>query len=428
MKIGIQTWGSEGDIRPFVALAAGLTRAGHEVTLVATDGAERDYQPLAAAHGVNLKMVATPVIKDPEEGAAIVAACVKAGNPVKQSRIIIDRLFTPALAEMSRAGGELAAESDLLIRHFFLYPLGIAAARAGVPEVSVMLAHNCLPSREIAPPGMPDLGRWFHPLAWRVCQTVVNRMFLGEVNRQRTLASLRPQGDLLTETWVAERLNLIAVSPSICRAPADWHPRHQVCGFFDLPPTRQGTNAPELEDFLAAGPPPIYMTFGSLLPATPEAAAATLALWREAARLAGCRAILQGPAAAWSAGPSDPEIFCLERAAHRQVFPRCAAVVHHGGAGTTQTTLLAGAPSVVVAHVADQFFWGDELRRLGVGGKTLVRKALSAAKLSKAIAEVLARPGFRRAAQTLGTKLAGEDGVGTAVQCIEELFTCRGRN
>ncbi len=422
MKIGIQTWGSEGDIRPFLALAAGLTRAGHQVTVVATDTEARSYHDLAIRHGFRLRMVATPVLKNPEQVDAIVETCVRAGNPAKQSRIIVDHLFAPALEEMASAGQDLAAESDLLIRHFFLYPLGIIAEQVKVPEVSVMLAHNCLPSREIYPPGFPYLGRWFNPLAWRICQAVVNRMFLGTVNRRRQEAGLLAQSDMMTEAWAAARLNLVAVSPAVCQAPSDWHERHQVCGFFNLPEKKDILIPSELESFLNAGPPPVYFTFGSLLPGTPGAVREIMAVWQQAARIVKCRAIIQGPVAAWTSPNNDSDIFYLTRGEHGLLFPRCQAVVHHGGAGTTQATLLAGVPSVVVAHVADQFFWGDELARLGVAGKPLGRRSLSATMLAKALQNVLNRQDFRINAKNLAVKIAAEDGVRVAVQTIESLF------
>jgi len=104
------------------------------------------------------------------------------------------------------------------------------------------------------------------------------------------------------------------------------------------------------------------------------------------------------------------------------VFPRCAAIVHHGGAGTTQSSLLAGRPSVVVAHMADQFFWGAELKRLGVGGEPLARHAFTAIKLANAIRNVLADRSMAQRAASLGQQIAKEHGVANAVRLIEERF------
>jgi UDP:flavonoid glycosyltransferase YjiC (YdhE family) len=120
---------------------------------------------------------------------------------------------------------------------------------------------------------------------------------------------------------------------------------------------------------------------------------------------------------------TDDQVFKVKRAPYVSVFPRCAAIVHHGGAGTTQSSLLAGRPSIVVAHMADQFFWGDELKRLGAGGKTLSRNGLSARKLAKGIEKVLGDSGMAERAASLGQQIARENGVANAVRLIQETFT-----
>jgi UDP:flavonoid glycosyltransferase YjiC (YdhE family) len=419
MKIGIQTWGSEGDIRPFAALATGLVKDGHDVTLVATDGADRNYQPLAEAHGFKLRMVATPVVRDAMEVDLILDTLIKAGSPVRQSRIIVEKLFEPALNEMSRAAFALVDDSDLLIRHFFLYPAAIAAEKAGIPEISVMLAHNCLPSRDLVPPGFPSPGRWFNPLAWRICQMVVNRMFLADVNQQRRILDLAPQKDVMTESWVSRRLNLIAVSPTLCPRPGDWPDHHRVCGFLDFPAESRESLSDALDDFLSSGPAPVYFTFGSLLPKSSEALRDVITVWKTAVQQAGCRAIFQIPANTLTDITLGDDVYLVERAPHALVFPRCSLVVHHGGAGTTQSALLAGCPSVIVAHVADQFFWGEELHRLGVAGKPLVRRKLHPDNLTMAILGLLSNQTVAARAQAMGESIGCENGVATAVGTIK---------
>ncbi|MBY0454796.1 MAG: hypothetical protein K2Q11_07945 [Burkholderiaceae bacterium] len=96
-------------------------------------------------------------------------------------------------------------------------------------------------------------------------------------------------------------------------------------------------------------------------------------------------------------------------------------VIHHGGAGTTQSTLLSGKPSIIVAHVSDQFFWGQELERLGVAGKTLKRKSLKAANLAKEIRNVSSTPEMALAASEIGKRMAMEDGITTAISSFEKL-------
>jgi sterol 3beta-glucosyltransferase len=423
MRIGLQTWGSEGDIRPFIALAAGLVRAGHQVTLLVTDDTGRDYSSLTERAGVALRPVAPPTRPDPEAAAALWHALIAAGNPIRQAELIMAHGFDPVMEDMYTAAQDLCARSELVIGHFFVFPLQVAAEKARVPWVTVNIVHNCLPSAYICPPGLPSLVPWFYRVGWHLVRRMVNRIFLPRVNALRIREGLRPHRDVMTMTWAAERLNLIAVSPHICERPRDWEDRHQVCGFLN-PPTNTGKEEipSELEDFLASGPAPVYVTFGSMMPPTLRQITETVSLWSEAVHRVGCRAILQVPWDDLSLFERDQQVFTVTRSPYVEVFPRCAAIIHHGGAGTTQSSLLAGTPSVVVAHMADQFFWGAELRRLGVAGTTLLRRSVTAQKLAGEIATVLASPSMKERAIVVSQSMAKEDGVKTAVQLIARNF------
>jgi UDP:flavonoid glycosyltransferase YjiC (YdhE family) len=148
----------------------------------------------------------------------------------------------------------------------------------------------------------------------------------------------------------------------------------------------------------------------------------TLAIWQEAVMKLGCRAILHVPWEDLSVFETTPNMFMVNRTPYSEVFPRCAAIVHHGGAGTTQSSLLAGKPSVVVAHMADQTFWGSELKRLGVAGNVLQRKTLTAKELSKNILFVLNDSTMPKKATAIGQKMTGEEGVKNAIRYIESIF------
>ena len=100
MKIGLQTWGSEGDIKPFTSLAAGLKLAGHDVTLVVTDNAGRDYSELANRYGYTLKALPGPIIPNQEEAAKIWQAIIDVGKPIKQAEMIMTHGFDPVMESM----------------------------------------------------------------------------------------------------------------------------------------------------------------------------------------------------------------------------------------------------------------------------------------------------------------------------------------
>ncbi len=418
MRIGIQAWGSEGDIRPLIALGHGLVERGHDVELVYTDIADRRYEAVASALGMKARAVATPVVKNSADLYRLGLQAIKARSPLIQGKIIVDHFFRPAENQMFDAAVDLVERSDLVVGHFFLHPLRAAAERAGKPEVSVTFAHTLVPSRHIHPAGLPQLGPWGDAITWRLARFTLNRMWLPEINRFRRRASVPPAKDMMLDVWASHLLNLIAVSPALCPTPADWPSWNRVCGFLALPSHEHERLAPGIEQFLAAGPAPVFMGFGSLMPVDSSHLLDTVTLLRDAARRAGCRAIIQAEVPPAEYGADD--VMIVSRTPHQSLFPRCAAVVHHAGAGTTHTTIGAGVPSVPVPHFSDQFSWADQLQRLGVSAAGIPRRSLTSAQLARGIRNVLGNPGMRRRALELQAKMQADDGVKTAARLIEE--------
>lgn len=423
MRIGIQTWGSEGDIRPLIALGHGLVERGHDVELVYTDIADRRYEAVASALGVRARAVATPVVAGIDETNRIGLKVIGARDPLTQAKIIFDEFLKPVERQLFEAATELCARSDLLVGHFVLYHLRAAAALAGKPEMSVTLAHTMLPSRHIHPFGAPRLGEIGNVVEWRLARLGTNLVLGRDINRFRARVGLPPLKDVLLDGWASHLLNLIAVSPALCAGPPDWPAWNRVCGFMALPSTQHEAVSPELARFLADGPPPVFMGFGSLMPWQSSHLTEAVALLTEAARLADCRAIIQADEKAPPSlpVPGNGRVMIVSRSPHAQVFPQCAAVVHHCGAGTTHTTLNAGVPSVPVPHVSDQFQWADELRRVGVAPAKISRRRLTAARLAARIREVMQNPRFRENARRIQAQMKDDDGPRTAARLIDEV-------
>lgn len=419
MRIGLQTWGSEGDIRPFVALAHGLAKRGHQVELVYTEIAERRYEALAATLGFTARGVGMPIVSDSAKVHEFGRMAVEVRNPLTQGQVIVKHFFNPAVDAIYDAAVDLCSRCDLIIGHFFLYPVRAAAEKAGVPEISVTFAHTMIPSRTIHPVNTPRLGEWGNALAWKVVRLGLKVTIGRDVNRFRARIGLPPIDDIMRDAWASHRLNLVTVNPWVFPAPADWPAWNQVCGFLSLPETTHEVVAPELDAFLASGPPPVFMGFGSLMPTDDRMLAETMVLLHDAAQRAGGRAIIQANGAVDPALLNNRDIIFVNRTPHQVVFPRCAAVVHHSGAGTTQTVLQAGVPSIPVPHVSDQFSFADELGRLGVACRGVPRRSLTAAKLARRIAEVVANPQLARNAASIRDRMKDHDGVATAVELIE---------
>lgn len=422
MRIGMQTWGSHGDIRPFLALAEGLQSRGHAVHLLITCVDSAAYADVRSAAGVKITVLDSPVLNK-EEAKRVAETAYSIRNPMTQMATILRMCLDPVEDRMFAAAQCLCLEADLLIGHYFMHPLQTAAEQAGRPYASVLLSHAAVPSAFSHPLGLGMLGRTGNRLLWRVTQAALNRSLLHYPNRLRRALGMPPVRDIVTQCWIAQPLTLLGVSPQICNPQPDWPAAVQACGFLDMPNLAlEGSVPPQLAAFLAAGEAPVYMTLGSWMPKDIPGQAATLQLLSEAARLAGCRAIIQSDDAQACGFASSARLLYIRSAPHAAVFPHCAAVVHHGGAGTTQSATLAGVPSIVVAHISEQEHWGRELQRIGVGAAWARRRSMTAPLLARQIGKVQGTPAFRQRADAIAALMRQEDGVARAVALIEQRF------
>lgn len=421
MKIGIQTWGSHGDIRPFVALADGLQAAGNDVTLVITCVDSERYNGLRTSTGFRLRFVSTPVVPDRLLLEKIGDAIVHERNAIKQTQLVIEQLLLPAESEMYRASDQLCAENDLVIGHYFLYTLSAAAEKHGRPYVSVVLAHGGVPSAFQPPLGMPNLGALCNRVAWRLARSVLNKGLKKYSDRLREANGVAAARDMIDNVWASDYLTLLAISVAICPRQPDWPSQYHVCGALDTQESvAEGVVSQELQTFLSAGSPPVYMTFGSMMAGSDERL--TIALLAEAARAASVRAVIQAPGSEQLGFTCSSQIHFVSSAPHSAIFPLCRAVVHHGGAGTSQAALRAGIPSVVVPHTAEQELWGRELQRIGAAPRPIPRKRATAERIADAISQTAQSGRMAANAKTVGARVAQEEGVATAVRLIGDRF------
>ena len=196
--------------------------------------------------------------------------------------------------------------------------------------------------------------------------------------------------------------------------PADWPPHVELANFtfYDQAPRYQPPAA--LAEFLSAGEAPIYVGFGSVLVEDPAAVARTIF---SALDKAGARGVVSEGWARLGGGTPPPNVFLVGDAPHDWLFPRCRAVCHHGGAGTTSAGLRAGLPTVVVPSFGDQFFWGRMVADAGAGPDPIPITRLDSPALTAAF-DACRRPQIRERAQALGTRLREVDGVELAVQAV----------
>ena len=413
MKIGLQTWGTDGDFFPFLALAIGLKNAGHEVTIAYTSIDGTDYSSRADTEGIQLlRANAEGEISGDVNPYAIEA---KAGS-FREYTQLLEQYYDPHSEAMYEASKKLCQENDLVIGHAVCHTLLTASEQFKCPRISLVLTPLVVRSNTVYPVGV-QLGSFINSFLWTVGGKVASETWFKGAAKIRKDEGLPPVKSLQKELFTSELLTLVAASEALTPRPKDWADTVQMTGFLNLPTDNSGGQIPsDLQAFLDAGEPPVYMTLGSCMQFELENSTKLLI---QAARVLGKRAIIQSD---WEKvqKPTDPNIFCVTRIPHSAVFPHCALIVHHGGAGTTQAALLAGKPSVVVAHGFDQPYWGQQLETLSVGGKLLQRETTTSVRLAKEIDAVL-HSNASETAKQLGQKMAMENGVAQAVACISSL-------
>ncbi len=400
----MMTAGSRGDVAPYTGLGAGLVRAGHEVTL-ATHGI---FEPLVAGSGVRFH----PLPVDPRaelhsaRGRRLHDARTGAGKLVRlasMARQVADEM-TAALVEAARDG-------EVLLVGGSLGPLGYALADGlSVPALGLHL-QPLHPTRDFPAPvlGARPLGSVGNRLSGRAVMTSVELLFFD------ALRSLRRHGIVTARRSRRPRPVLHGYSELVVPRPRDWPAELEVAGYWW--PHRTGRLSPELEDFLAAGPPPVFVGLGSATVPDPGRVSRDIVTALRAARVRG---IVQRGWAGLGARDGD-DILTVDEVPHSLLFPRTAAVVHHAGAGTTGAVLRAGVPSVPVPVQFDATFWASRLTALGTAPGVLPLRRLTSTALAGAVHRAARDGSHRAAARALADRLAEEDGVAPVLAALDRL-------
>ena len=383
MNIGIQTWGSNGDIRPFIALADGLKNAGHNVTLVVSSIDNRNYQETCDTLTIRYRQIPAHIDFDMQDFAQRSFRM----NTLQWLIALLEASFFPYEQEIYQAAQQLVADHDVVIGHHFLYPLKLAAKKHNKPHISVTFCHAAIPTNGHPPFRFPNLGSTVNRWQWKLLDSLFDWVLKKRLSRLWFAEGMPPFNHVFDSLLSSDLLNLIAVDSFLCPLQNEWQAVNQLCGFLNLPERAEHWQAsPALQAFLDAGEKPVYMTFGSVQQAVPEW---SMELFINAAQLVGCRAIIQTSSSNYPAETQQDDVFFIGRHPHQPLFQHCAAVVHHGGAGTSHAATLSGCPSIVVPFMDEQLFWGYQLQRSRLAPAPLPAKHATAKKLADRLKAVL---------------------------------------
>ena len=411
MKITIATVGTRGDVQPYVALGLGLQSAGHQVQ-IATD-------PLFQAFIENYGLGFTAVNADPRQAIQEDMRQI-GGNPVRLLRWI-DQQFTPLARQYFIEMRAAAADSDAILVSALAFAAMHVAQALGIPSLAAYL-YPITPTRAFPSMAAANLPSWMTnlgPVNWwsfHLYNLGFFRMMLPVINQLRgEILDLPPiPWSYYTKIDLSEVPIIYGYSPHVLPKPADWGDHLHITGYWFLEDSDYQPPG-ELSSFLEAGTKPVYIGFGSMLDTE---AAKTTQIVLEALEITGQRAILHGGWSELGAQQLPDNVLRVSDVPHSWLFPRMAAVVHHGGAGTTAAGLRAGVPSVIAPYFADQPFWARIVNQLGAGPKPIPRLKLSADKLAAALQQCTRDGQMQRTASQLGDQIRKENGISDAVRLI----------
>jgi sterol 3beta-glucosyltransferase/vancomycin aglycone glucosyltransferase len=403
MRLVIAAVGTTGDVRPFATLAATLVERGHDVEVVSWEM----HRSVFAANGVTFNAAGPQTTEQQIRETAALAA--RQRSPVAQVAVLRDFHLRDARAHYT-ALRRLLPEHDLALIHGVHSLAQAAATDTGVPFATAVFDPVLLPTATAPPAGMPSLGP-FNRLGWRMLDRILSPLdrplhgVLAEVGSKARPQLFRGRSPLL---------HLVACSPSIMRVPSDLPATTHVTGAW-LRDDEPQPLPDALERFVADGPPPVVVTFGSM---TSADSGALMDAVIAGARQVGQRAVVQD-APERTDVEIEADVARIGSVDHRALFHRASVVVHHGGAGTTHAAVGAGVPSIVVPHVGDQRYWGERLRALGVAPPSVPLKQADERQLADRLRQAL-EPEVAESARSLGARVRAERGVDASVRLLEE--------
>jgi len=417
MRIILNTFGSFGDIHPYMALAMELQRRGHTPVIATME----IYREKIEGAGLEFVPVRPDIPQPKEQDAELIE---KIMEPRTGPRFLTEELVFPAVRDSYADLLKAVSGADLLVTHPAAPAGPLVGRKTGMPWISTVLAPFSFISAYDPP--VPPYWQWtrrFSLLGPGVMRFLLNlsksTYKAKAVTEFRDELGLEDTGNPMFEGQHSPTRVLALFSKIFAQPQPDWPPQTEVTGFCFYDGNREAHFPDELIRFLDDGAPPIVFTLGS------SAVWVARDFFREsieAARRVGRRAVLLiGDGR--NLPPSLPEgVIAVDYVPYQSLLPRAGVVVHHGGGGTTSQGLLAGVPTLIVPFAFDQSDNAEHARKLGAS-RTLYRKNYFAPRVAKELNELLRQPFYARRAMEVSRQLKQEDGPARAADLIEQVLS-----
>lgn len=416
-RLVINTIGSTGDLFPFVALGRALKSRGHSVLFAVSE----TMLPTLRRAGLDGVKCGAPI---GEQAARERVDVFEGRDPRKQLKIFFREFLIPQVPENYRDLLAACAGADALIATTIQLAAEMVHEKTGVPWITVSLSPSQFPSAYESPPSWPRAGlfqlHFLRRLGWTAARAFLRHTFTNDLNRVRAELGFGPIAHAPAIEGFSRRLTLLASSRHFTPPRPDWDPSVKMTGFWYYDQDESGWQPPpELKAFMERGEKPIFMSLGSMVQKDP---AGVVRMHVEAAKRLGRRILIQEgwaklDVSCAAADVANGSVLGIGFVPHDWIFQNAAAVIHHGGAGTTARALRHGCPMLIETHGFDQPFNGRIINELGAGEYFGAHQS-TPDRIEKYLRRVLTPATAARAA-AIGAEIRKEDGPGTACALIE---------
>lgn len=418
-RIVVTTFGSTGDLNPFIALGIALRSRGHDVIFAV----EANFQKQLSLLGFPVCLLTG----DQEKALAPFRHQIfNNEQPLTSLKLLMDHYILPTLPEKVVELREMCQQADLLISVAPQFAASIVADLLHLPLVSVILTPSTLPSASIAaqplsihlPASLQHLSNRF---SWFVGGLFLRQIVDKPINNLRRTFHVPPRSNLMWTGNLSQRLTALAVSSAFLSRPGDWPESLKMTGFcfWDRPVDWQFSET--LKTFFCGVKPVVAVTAGSV---APEERALFLSYYQtsiESILACGARALVVNAPENIAFSEQRDEVLQLPFVPFSEVFPACAAVIHHGGIGTIAQCLRAGVPSLVVPGGVDQPFNAAQVVQRKAG-RWIPRKHYTMRRAEHALKALLTTPDYGKRVREIQAQILQEDGVATLCSAVEQIL------
>ncbi len=411
MRVLLTSHGSTGDIYPVIRLGRALVEAGHQVRFATVSLFRIEIE------SAGIEFIYLPPDWDQSGFAEAMRDLTHAKNPLDLMRII----YSESLPYLDEILDTLESEiqlADLFVSSYLFANLCVLARTHNIPCAVTTFAHNVVPSPSYPPEGLPrmlvapaTLRRQWNRMLWRITDRVlcwnINRV-VGETMARHHMGK--------SESFVLEPADkvIVTVSPGLFAPKQLWSERFEFAGYLRWQAPEDSSLNDELKAFCGDEKVPI-LNFGSVtFDEARKIMSRFMCNWPK-----GKKIIIQAGWAGLTIERPRPEMKCIGKLSHDQLFKYASMVIHHGGSGTTASVLHAGVPNIIIPHIGDQWFFANEVKKLGCGLE--VKRKRWPEDLPKAVRKVEESERMRNRAREVAEILSREDGPSNAVRVLEAL-------